>query len=200
MNVLTDAARLAFGPNLARFMLDYPEVKLEIVVQDEFIDIVGGSFDAGIRVGGSVPEDMIAVPVGADLRWIMVASPDYLAQGPQLKTPSDLSFHRCVGQRTGTGAIYHWELEKGSDCGQVSVEWAIVVNETALAIEIAETGTGIAYCIERRVQDQLKSGVLKEVLPKWSSFGPAFHIYYSSRRQVPIALRALISFLKNEVR
>jgi len=199
INVLTDAARLALGPNLAGFMASYPKVKLEVVVQDEFVDIVSGSFDAGIRFGGSVPEDMIAVPIGADLRWIMIASPEYLARGPRLKHPSDLSSHRCIGLRTGTGAIYHWELEKGPERAQISLDWAIVVNETALAIEIAGTGGGIAYCVERRVHDQLKSGALKEVLPKWSSFGPAFHVYYSSRRQVPSALRALISFLKNEV-
>ncbi|MCJ9730039.1 LysR family transcriptional regulator [Bradyrhizobium sp. PRIMUS42] len=200
VNVLSDAARLAFGPNLASFMANYPQVNLEIVVQDEFVDIVDGSFDAGIRFGGSVPEEMIAVPIGADLRWVMIASPDYLARRPRLKHPSDLSSHECIGLRTGRGAMYHWELERGSERMEISVDWAIVVNETALAIELAENGGGIAYCLERRVQDQLKSGALKEVLPKWSSFGPAFHIYYNSRRQVPSALRALISFLKDEVR
>jgi DNA-binding transcriptional LysR family regulator len=179
-------------------MQQYPEVKIEIVVQDDFVDIVSGSYDAGIRFGGSVPEEMIAVPIGADLRWIMVASPGYLGNAPELVKPSDLSSHRCIGLRMGTGAIYHWELEHGSERSQVSVDWAIVVSETALAIEIAQTGGGIAYCLERRVADQLKSGALQEVLPEWSSHGPAFHIYYTSRRQVPSSLRALITFLKSE--
>lgn len=200
INVLTDAARLTFGPTLPRFMEKFPEVKLEIVVQDDFVDIVSRGFDAGIRFGGSVPEEMIAVPIGSDLRWIMIASPDYLARAPRLRNPSDLASHRCIGLRTGTGAMYHWELERGDERTQVSVDWAIVVNETALAIDIAKTGGGIAYCLERLVVDQLKRGVLKEVLPKWSSPGPSFHIYYNSRRQVPSALRALISFLKSEAR
>lgn len=198
INVLTDAARLTFAPALSQFIQLYPEVNIEIVVEDGFIDIVSGNFDAGIRFGGSVPEEMIAVPISTDLRWIMVASPEYLDGASPLANPEDLNAHRCIGLRTGTGAIYHWELENGSDRRQVSVDWAIMVNETALAIEIASTGGGIAYCLERRVANQLKSGALKEVLPEWGSHGPAFHIYYTSRRQVPSALRALIDFLKNE--
>lgn len=196
LNVLTDAARLVLGPALAGFTTQYPAVKLEVVVQDDFVDIVGGSFDAGIRFGGRVPEEMIAVPIGADLRWVMVASPAYLAGAPPLLQPSDLADHRCIGLRMGTGAIYHWELERGAERIAADVDWTIVVSETALAIALAESDGGIAFCLEGLVAHHLATGRLQEVLSEWSSFGPAFHLYYPSRRQIPHALRALIAHLQ----
>jgi DNA-binding transcriptional LysR family regulator len=200
LNVLTDAARLLLGPALAGFMAKYPEVTLEIVVEDGFVDIVEGGYDAGIRFGGSVPEEMIAVPVGSDLRWITVASPAYLAKAPNLEHPDDLAGHRCIGMRTGTRAIYHWEHERDSQRVAVNVDWAIVVSETALAIEIAEAGGGVAFCLEGRVARQLADGSLRETLSEWSTYGPAFHFYYPSRRQVPQALSALITYLRQASR
>ncbi len=200
LNVLTDAARLVLGPFLAEFTTQYPAVKLEIVVQDGFVDIVGGGFDAGIRFGGRVPEEMIAVPIGSDLRWVMAASPAYLAGAEPLVQPSDLPKHRCIGLRMGTGAIYHWELERGTEQIAVGVDWTIVVSDTALAIALAEADGGIAFCLEGLIAEQLAAGRLREVLSEWSSFGPAFHLYYPSRRQIPQALRALISYLQQRAR
>lgn len=197
INVLTDAARLLLGPALPGFVEAYPEIDLDIVVQDDFIDIVADGFDAGIRFGGRVPDDMIAVPIGTDLRWITVASPAYLARHPAPDHPSDLAQHRCIGMRMGTGAIYRWELERGTETVQLAADWSILVSEAALAIDLAEAGGGIAYCLERRVRRQIASGALQEVLPDWSSLGPAFQIYYPGRRQLPHALRALIDHLKS---
>ncbi|KQO76371.1 LysR family transcriptional regulator [Methylobacterium sp. Leaf88] len=196
LNVLTDAARLVLGPALSGFLAEYPEVKLEVVVQDDFVDIVGEGFDAGIRFGGRVPEEMIAVPIGGDIRWIMVASPGYLGGAPPLEHPSDLAAHRCIGLRMGTGAIYRWEVERGAEHHVVDVAWSAVLSETALALAMAETDGGIAYCQEGLVSRQLAAGTLREVLPAWASPGPGFHVYYSSRRQVPEALRALIAYLR----
>lgn len=196
INVLTDAARLVLAPLLSKYVNAYPDVQLEVVVQDDFVDIVGGGFDAGIRFGGRVPEDMIAVPLGAEPRWIMVASPDYLAAAPPLAGPEDLKDHRCIGLRLGTGALYRWELEKDGREYLVDVEWAMIASETTLALEVVESGVGITYCQEGRVAVKLQSGELVEVLPEWSSFGPAFHLYYPSRRQLPEALRALLSLIR----
>jgi DNA-binding transcriptional LysR family regulator len=200
LNVLTDAARLVLGPSLSGFLSEYPDVRLEVVVQDDFVDIVDGGFDAGIRFGGRVPEEMVAVPVGGDIRWVMVASPAYLAASLAVEHPSDLAHHRCIGLRMGTGAIYHWEVDRGSEQFIVDVAWSVVVSETALALAVAETGGGIAYCQEGLVARQLEAGTLREVLPEWSSVGPGFHVYYSSRRQVPQALRALIAYLRERAR
>lgn len=199
LNVLTDAARLVLGPALSGFLAEYPEVRLEVVVQDDFVDIVGEGFDAGIRFGGRVPEEMIAVPIGGDIRWVMVASPGYLGSAPPLEHPSDLAAHRCIGLRMGTGAIYHWEVQRGLEHRVVDVAWSVVLSETALALALAETDGGIAYCQEGLVARQMAAGTLVEALPEWSSPGPGFHVYYSSRRQVPEALRALIAYLREHV-
>lgn len=200
LNVLTDAARLVLGPALSGFLAEYPDVRLEVVVQDDFVDIVDAGFDAGIRFGGRVPEEMVAVPVGGDIRWIMVASPAYLAGSLPVEHPSDLAHHRCIGLRMGTGAIYHWEVERGAEHLIVDVAWSVVLSETALALAMAETGGGITYCQEGLVARQLAAGTLQEVLPEWASPGPGFHVYYSSRRQVPQALRALIAYLREQAK
>lgn len=101
INVLSDAARLVVNPVLADYARAYPDVRLEIVVDDRMVDIVKDGFDAGIRYGGTVPEDMIAIPLGPELRWIMAASPDYLASAPPLTEPADLRNHRCITMRMG---------------------------------------------------------------------------------------------------
>lgn len=196
LNVLNDAARLLLGPALSGFLVQYPDVQLEIVVQDGFVDIVKDRFDAGIRFGDRVPEEMIAVPIGPAIRWIMVASPDYLAATGTPLHPADLAAHRCIGLRDGTGGVYHWELGNDAEKTIVDVEWVVVVSETALALQLAITGGGIAYCQQGLVASELAAGTLKEVIPDWSCQGPAFHVYYPSRRQVPQALRALIAHLK----
>jgi len=198
LNILSDAARLVLAPILARYIQAFPDVQVEVVVQDEVVDIVNDGFDAGIRYGGLVPEDMVAIPLGKDLRWVMVASPTYLDGAPPLDSPADLANHRCLGIRMGNKQIYHWELESANRSEVVSVNWAAILNETILSIELAETGGGISYCLENRVARQLAEGSLRRVLPDWSSLGPAFHLYYPSRRQLPEALRALLRMIQAE--
>ncbi|WP_296246415.1 LysR substrate-binding domain-containing protein [uncultured Stenotrophomonas sp.] len=126
----------------------------------------------------------------------MVAAPAYLGVAPALNTPADLANHRCLGIRMGNRQIYRWELESDNRSELVSVEWAAILNETILSIELAETGGGISYCLEHRVARQLAEGTLRRVLPEWSSLGPAFHLYYPSRRQLPEALRALLRMIQ----
>ncbi|WDS34676.1 LysR substrate-binding domain-containing protein [Pseudoxanthomonas sp.] len=196
LNVFSDAARLVLAPILAEYSNTYPDVRTEVMVQDRVVDIVNEGFDAGIRYGGLVPEDMIAIPLGPELRWIAVASPAYLQSAPRLETPSDLAEHKCIGIRMGNGQIYRWELERGDEADVVAVDWVMVVNETVMTIELAETGGGVAYCLEQRVTRQLADGSLVRVLPAWSSMGPAFHLYYPSRRQLPEALRALLRLIQ----
>lgn len=200
INVLSDAARLLLAPVITEYTAAHPDVHLEVMVQDRMVDIVGEGFDAGIRFGGRVPEDMIALPIGPSLKWIMVASPDYLAEHGTPEEPDDLRRHRCIGLRMGTGAVYRWELEQGSDVRSMNLDWSVVVSETALAVEVAQRGGGIAYCLHGRVEACLGNGTLQEVLPTWSSDGEAFHIYYPSRRQQSEALKIFIEFLRFRLR
>lgn len=196
INIFSDAARLILAPVMAKYISAFPDVRLEVVVQDEVVDIVNDGFDAGVRYGGLVPEDMVAIPLGRELRWIMVASPAYLDTRSPINQPEDLSRHQCIGIRMGNKQIYHWEVESGDRSFIVSSEWCAVVNETILSIELAESAGGIAYCLEDRVTTQLQRGTLRQVLPDWSSMGPAFHLYYPSRRQLPQALRALLRLIQ----
>tara|TARA_R110000868_G_scaffold411574_1_gene705487 strand:+ start:35756 stop:36685 length:930 start_codon:yes stop_codon:yes gene_type:complete len=196
LNVPTDAARLVLAPVLADYMRAFPEVRVEIDINDHVIDIVQEGFDAGVRYGGTVPEDMIALPLGPDLRWLAVASPEYLAAAPPLHHPDDLRAHRCIGLRMGTGRIYNWELERGSEEVVLPLDWAVIVNETTMSLDIAETGGAICYTLEDRIRPQLADGRLVHVLPEWWSMRPAFHLYYPSRRQLPEALRALLRVIQ----
>lgn len=200
INVLSDAARLLLGPVIARYSAEHPDVDLEVVVQDAMVDIVGEGFDAGIRFGNRVPEDMIAMPLGAPLLWVMVASPAYLETAGEPESPEELARHRCIGMRTGTGAMYHWELGAGKAARTLNLSWSAVVDESALAIDIARNNGGIAYCLRERVTDLIEADQLREVLPRWSSPGEAFHIYYPSRRQQPEALRRFITMIRDEAR
>lgn len=197
INVPSDAARLVLSPVISEYMQSFPEVRVEIEINDHVIDIVQEGFDAGIRYGGTVPEDMIALPLGPELRWLAVASPGYLAKAPPLAHPDDLQHHRCIGLRMGTGRIYNWELERGAEAVTLALDWSVIVNETILSLEIAETGGAICYTLEERVRPQIADGRLVHVLPDWSSMGPAFHLYYPSRRQLPEALRALLRTMQN---
>ncbi|MDI2090487.1 LysR family transcriptional regulator [Commensalibacter oyaizuii] len=196
ISVLSDAARLVLAPILAKYNIMYPNVRLEIAVQDNVIDIINNGFDAGIRYGDIIPEDMIALRLCNPLNWIIVASTDYLKSAPPLNTPQDLYHHQCIGTRMGNGKIYHWELEKGKERHVISTEWSMIVNETILSIEIAQNNGGICYNLECRVAEQLANGTLVRVLPEWGSVGEAFHLYYSNRRQLPKALRALLDLIR----
>lgn len=199
LNVLSDGARLILARHLPRFLSQYPEVEVEISVDDRMVDIVAEGFDAGIRFGGTVPEDLVAVKLGSELKWVAVASPRYLYHRPVPVIPEDLRAHACIQMRTGQGIIYKWEFTKGDEYRIVDVPGQICVSETALAIELALAGTGIAYCLEKRVSRFLQEGSLRTVLPDWAPTEPAMHLYYPGHRRIPQGLRELIDVLKEEI-
>lgn len=132
LNVLSDGARLIMARHLPRFISKYPEVEIEISVDDRMVDIVQEGFDAGIRFGGTVPEDLVAVRLGEKLRWVAVASPRYLYQHTLPAIPEDLRFHDCIQLRTGQGVIYKWEFRKDEDYRVVDVRGQLCVSETVM--------------------------------------------------------------------
>lgn len=199
LNVLSDGARLIMARHLPRFISKYPEVELEISVDDRMVDIVQEGFDAGIRFGGTVPEDLVAVRLGGGLRWVAVASPRYLYQHTPPAVPEDLRLHDCIQLRTGQGVIYKWEFRKGEDYRVVDVRGQLCVSETALAIEMALAGVGIAYCLEDRVRDDIREGRLRIVLPEWAPLEEPMYLYYPGHRQVPQGLKELIEILREEI-
>lgn len=196
INVLEDAVELLLTPVMPIFVDRYPEVAIDISVSNRMIDVVGSGFDAGIRYGGTVPEDMIAQRLSSDLRWIAAASPAYLDRfGPPID-PQDLRNHRCVGIRLGSGQVYHWEFERdGSECA-VTTPGPLTVDGSHAAIAFGLSGAGIVYATEAALRSHLDSGALQPVLADWATTGSGFHVYYSGRRHLPTGLRLLIDLIK----
>ncbi|MDP9587679.1 UNVERIFIED_ORG: DNA-binding transcriptional LysR family regulator [Shinella zoogloeoides] len=196
INVLRDAVDLLLTPVLPLFRERYPNIELEIASNDYFVDVTAEGFDAGLRYAGTIPEDMIAVPVTEALNWVAVASPAYLARSGRPTKPEDLLSHNCIRIRTGRGQIYHWEFERGEDKRQIDVPGALISGATDVSVSAALSGIGIAYCLEKVAEPYLRAGRLERAVPDWSSLGPPLAFYYSSRRQVPYGLQALIQTIR----
>jgi DNA-binding transcriptional LysR family regulator len=196
INVLADGATLLLGPVVPAFTERYPDIELDVVVTNRMVDIVSEGFDAGIRYGATVPEDMIAQRLSADLRWIVAGAPSYLERHGLPSTPDDLQQHRCIGVRLGDDSIYRWEFEGADGEFSVSVPSWITVNEASAMMAMTVGGAGLMYGIEPLVTPHLETGALRLVLEDFATSGPGFHLYYSSRRQVPTALRLLAELIR----
>lgn len=199
LNVLEDAVPLLLDPVMLTFAERYPEVSVDVSVSNRMIDVIEGGFDAGIRYGGTVPEDMIAQRLSPDLRWITVAAPAYVERFGQPITPEELHDHRCIGIRLGTEQVYGWEFERDGSETTVKVSGQVTVDASSAALGFALAGVGIAYGTEAIFARYLQRGELIQVLAEWSPMGPGFHLYYSGRRQLPTGLRLLADVIR-EVR
>ncbi|GER11463.1 HTH-type transcriptional regulator DmlR [compost metagenome] len=194
INTLGMAAWQVIGPRLGRFHRTHPEVTLDIVVDNGLSDIVAGRFDAGIRVGGKLEKDMIAVRLTPDVKMVAVASPDYLERRGKPRSPADLHGHACINWRLqGDGSAYRWEFEKKGKRIEVAVEGPLVTNHSDTGVAAALQGLGIVYAFDReRVDALLAQERLVEVLADWSIARPGLFLYHPSRRHFPAALRAFI--------
>jgi len=192
------AARSLVWPKLKPFLREYPEIHVELMVDNGFVDIVEGRFDAGIRLGESVNKDMVAVRIGPDIRMAIVAAPSYFADHPAPETPHDLQDHRCINMRLPTvGGLYHWEFEKDGKPLRVRVEGQLTFNLLPERIDAALSGFGLACVPENMVQDYVKSGALIQVLQAWCPFFPGYYLYYPSRKQHPPAFALMIDALRH---
>jgi len=184
-------------PALPRFHAAYPDVHLEICVDDGFADIVADGFDAGIRFGESLQNDMIAVPVSGPARMTVVGSPDYFARRPPPRTPDDLKDHTCIRFRLPTSRnLYRWEFERDGKPLEVAVNGPLTLNDLETATRAAVDGIGLTYSEVEYVAPLVAAGRLVPVLEDWLPPFPGFFLYYPSRRQMPAALRALIDTLR----
>ena len=197
INTLSMAADKLIAPRLGRFHRAYPQVVLDIVIDDGLSDIVAGRFDAGIRVGERLEKDMIAVRLTRDVEMTAVASPDYLTHHGEPKTPADLHSHVCINWRfPGSGAIYRWGFEKKGKKLEIAVKGALISNHQEIVVEGALQGLGILYAYDdERIDDLIARGQLKRVLAEWSLTLPGLFLYYSNRRLPQPALRAFIDCL-----
>ena len=185
-------------PILARFMREYPGIQLDVAVVKMPADIVKEGFDAGIRLGEQIDHDMITMRVVGEVRFLVVASPDYLKNRPRPKTPRDLRHHECIRNRLPNGAIFGWDFEKNGRTLRASVEGRLIVNDIELSLRAVRDGLGLAYLLHDYIAADLKAGRLVPLLTEWSPRLSGFFLYHPSRRQVSGPLQALISFLKAE--
>ena len=197
INTLGIAARTVIAPRLCRFHQVHPDVVLDIVVEDALTNIVTGRFDAGIRVGGQLEKDMVAVRLTPDLNMVAVASPAYLARRGTPKSPADLHQHACINWRLQVdGKQYRWEFKKRGQRLEVAVDGPVVTNHADIGVAAALNGLGIAYHFERDgVAGHLAAGRLVQVLADWSISRPGLFLYYPNSRHRPAALGAFIDCL-----
>jgi DNA-binding transcriptional LysR family regulator len=191
------AAELYLRPILASFHAAYPEVVLDITLDDAVSDFVGGGFDAALRLGEVIEKDMIAVRLGPDLRQIAVASPDYLARHGTPATPRDLVDHACIRWRwPGTTTPYNWEFWQDGDWFEVAVDGPLIVNTKALALAAALDGVGVAFAVDQTVERHIAEGRLVPLLEAWSAPFPGLFLGYPRQRQMAPALRAFIDHVR----
>jgi DNA-binding transcriptional LysR family regulator len=196
LTVPRPAVKQVIEPIVTEFLSAYPGVTLEVVTDSALTDIVRDRFDAGIRPGHRVEQDMIAVRIGDDARPVIVASPKYLASHPQPKVPADLQDHNCFRQRFASGVIHRWDFEKRGKTVEVAVSGSLISSESDLAIRAALEGLGIARVPAICVESHIASKRLVPLLEDWTPRSVGFFLYYPSRRQMPAALQAFINVLK----
>jgi DNA-binding transcriptional LysR family regulator len=184
-------------PVIAKLLPDYPDIKVEIFVDNGLTDIVAERYDAGVRLGEQVANDMIAVRIGPSLRMLVVGAPSYFAERQRPQTPQDLTAHNCINIRMPTyGGLYVWEFEKDGRELKVRVDGQLVFNSSALRVSAVLAGMGLAYLFEDQVEAYLADGRLISVLTDWSPPFPGYHLYYPSRRQLSPAFALLVDALR----
>jgi DNA-binding transcriptional LysR family regulator len=197
VHAFRSAAKTYVEPILPAFTQAYPDVVLDLTLDDQVVDVVAGGFDAAIRIGEVIERDMVAAALGKELRQVAVASPDYLALHGCPEHPRDLVRHRCIQWRwPGRPTPYAWEFFENGSWFQVVVAGPLIINEKEMAIRLALQGVGIAFAVEETVADHIAAGRLKPVLERWSARFPGYFLCYPQQRQMAPALRAFIDAVR----
>ncbi|MHA6686042.1 LysR family transcriptional regulator [Mesorhizobium sp. A556] len=200
LNVPVSAARLVLPAIVPQFLDAYPDIRLEVITEESFVDVLAAGCDAGIRYDERLEQDMIAVPIGPRVqRFAAAASPSYLASHDRPEHPRDLLDHACLRSRFSGRAVTPWEFERNGKTIEVDPTGPLIVRAGGgvdLAVDAAIAGNGIIYLFEEWLRPHLRSGALQPVLePWWPRFSGPF-LYYPGRRLVPAPLRAFIDFIK----
>lgn len=202
LTVPSDVSQWMIEPMLAEFMARWPDVRLDIHVDNSLTDLVAESFDAGIRLGERVERDMVAVPISGPMRSVVVASPAYFKRYGRPENPKDLQNRNCIKFRLpSSGAIYRWEFahRSGAQKGswyEIAVDGSLTVNDFSLAVRAAEDGIGMTYLLDMSVRAVIDAGRLECVLEPWLPPFEGLYLYYPSRFQVPPKLRVFIDFIR----
>jgi DNA-binding transcriptional LysR family regulator len=189
------AANTILIPKLAPLLAEYPDIKVEICVEYGLTDIVTERYDAGVRLGERVAKGMIAVPIGPEVRLVVVGAPTYFAKQRPPKSPQELTVHKCINLSL-SGGLYAWEFEKAGRELKVRVEGQLVVNGVDEALNAARAGIGLGFVPEDLARPYVAKGELRRVLDDWCAPFPGFHLYYPSRRHASPAFGLLVDALR----
>jgi DNA-binding transcriptional LysR family regulator len=201
VTVSSIAERFLSGSLLAGFLTAYPDIRLDITVTDEEFDIVAEGFDAGVRLGEVIEQDMIAIPVSSEQRQMVVGSPDYLGRHGTPAHPRDLSAHSCIGWRPNPQvAPYRWEFTESGRDFAVDVNPRVTTNDMRVMIQLACAGAGFTFGMEETFRPYIARAKLVPLLEEFCPPFPGFHLYYPTRRNVPLKLRVLIDYLRQRRR
>ena len=184
-------------PHVPSFLATYPRISLELISDARVIDIVAEGFDAGVRLGLEMANDMIAMPLGKPQIYDVVASPDYLARQGRPETPADLSRHDCIRIRFPSGVIFSWRFEVNGAEFVMIPEGRLILNDARHVLSAAIEGAGIARLATEYTEPHVRAGSLVRLLEGYAATLTAWHIYYPSRRYVPPALRAFLDFYRD---
>lgn len=202
INLPRVASELLVLPHLGEFRRLYPHIRLEMALDDGLADLVGEGFDAGIRLGERLAQDMVAIALGGEIRIVVAGSPGYFEHHQPPQTPDDLAAHDCLHYRFATsGGIYRWEFAQPGDPArvfEVDTRSSFVTNDLRTMVRAAEQGVGLLHVVGDYVREQLADGRLVPVLDAWCPSFAGFYLYTASRAQMPLKLRVLIDFLQGK--
>lgn len=195
------AIALVLTPLLPRFRQAYPDVSVEVSIDDAAVDITEHGFDAGMRIGEAVERDMIAVRLTPDITWAVVGSPSYFVKHGRPSTPEELTRHEAIRYRyPGSGTIYRWEFERDGRDVSVDAPGALTVNDFQMLMDMAEAGTGLAYLPDLSVRDAVTSGRLERVLEAYLPTSQGLFIYFPAKAQTQPKLRAFLDLAAKVMR
>ena len=200
INGPTPAIQLRLAPLLVEFMARHPDLRVEVISEQAFVDIVAAGFDAGVRYGESLDADMIAVSLGKPQRYRVVGSPDYFARHGKPSVPPDLAAHRCFNMVFPRGNTLRWEFEKDGKTVYFTPDNALLTNDSGLRAQAVLAGLGVTLTFDEYCQADLDAGRLESVLDDWCPPFPGPFLYYPERRLMPVALRAFVDFVKEKTR
>jgi DNA-binding transcriptional LysR family regulator len=200
LNVLRSSIALVIAPLLKDFLNAYPDIKVDVISDNSLVDIASKGYDAGIRYDHVLAQDMVAVPIVTDMRFCIVASPEFLRGKALPAHPRDLLKHDCINYRSaGTSALYRWEFEKGAEKISIAVTGRVATNDNDLLLQATLDGFGFGYLQHRLVEPHLKAGRLVNVLDDWIPRG-ALYLYYYNPNGMPRKLRVFIDFVRERLK
>jgi DNA-binding transcriptional LysR family regulator len=196
LNVPSSLAPYVLSDVMPGLLQSNPGLKLDVVATDALVDIVEGGFDAGIRLGEMLSQDMIAVRIKSAFRWAVVGSPSYFERKGTPVTPHDLHDHECIRYAFPSGAMFNWAFAKGGETIQVEVDGALTLDSQEIMVDAALRGVGLAFVWEHRTVPYLRDGRLKRCLEDWCDFEETPFLYFPSRKHQSAGLRALVEAIK----